>query len=384
MNNARKTLLSGLAAAGILLASMVIPSAAATAAGIVESAQRAWITADGDVSGENALWKIVLDGSKDPAIPGRSIKAGNQIRVIFPPAYDLSNIDPGYPVADIPTPFPPVPPLPDMPCLPGNFQCTTGVFLQGWPEHPFFPPVLFHSVSIDAAANAFVFTALQDIEPDPPAYPGIKELFVLLNGVRNPAPGHYRLRVESQTGPGGTWETGSTLMHVLPRARPSINATSVFVKAQAGLIDGIPTPACGPGTAPPNPDNPVWQTTGVNAAAPYTWTFLLWGKNEEPLDDVGLYWVSDDHALLRRGLRTVGHIYIDAPRGAEGYRIETNPLGCGTYLPAAPIIATTPGIGPQPTGRLDLRFHTGNAPGTYTTTLTMNNGNSETMVVVAE
>ena len=368
-----KILSNSLALAGLSALALLVNPDDAGAVGIVESAQRAWVTADGDTSGEHALWKIVLEGSKDPAVPGRSLKAGDQIRVIFPPEYDLANLDPAYPVADIPTPFPP--------CRPTNFQCTTGVLLQGWPEHPFFPPALFHTVSVDTDANAFVFTALQDIAPNPPQNPGIKELFVLLNGVRNPAPGHYRLQVEAQTGPGGSWESGSTLMHVLPKARPSINATAVFVKAQAGLLG---EPSCVPGTLPPNPDNPVWQSAGLNAAAPYTWTFLVWGKDQQPLTDIKLRWVNNDHARLVNGAKTVGHIYIDAPRGAEGYGIETNPLGCATYLPAAPVIGGTPGIGPQPTGRLDLHFHTGSVAGAYTTTLTMNNGNSETMVVIAE
>lgn len=371
-----------LLATSMLLQSVPVRAGQGGATGIVRSIERAWVTADGDVSGENALWKIVLDGPLEPHAPGRSLLEGHQIRVIFPSAFDLAAIDPAYPVANIPTPFPPVPPLPDQPCVPTNFQCTSGVLLQGWPEHPFFPPVLFHTVSVDQAGNAFVFTAVKDILPDPPQNPGIKELFILLNGVRNPAPGHYRLRVESQTGPGGSWETGSALMHVLPAARPSINATAVFVKAQAGFLDGVP--ACGPGTLPPNPDNPVWQVTGVGELAPYVWTFLVWGADEEPVTDLDIQWETDAHARLLRGRRTVGHLNIDAPVGATGYGIDVNPLACSTYLPAAPVIGGTPGIGPQPTGRLDLHFRTGDMPGRYTTTLRMNNGNSETMVVIAQ
>jgi len=350
--------------------------------GIVSSVQRAWVTSNGDVSGEPALWKIVLEGSKDPNVPGRSLMTGQEIRVIFPPELDLGNIGPSHPVADVPTPFPPVPPLPPQPCVPTNFQCTTGLLLQGWPEHPLFPPVLYHSVSVDDAQNAFVFTAAQDILPDPPANPGIKELFLLLNGVQNPEPGEYPVRVEAQTGPSGSWESGTGIMKVRSRPRPSINATAVFVKALSGLLAG--GPACGPGTLPPNPDNPVYQRTAVNSEAPFLWSFLLWGQNEEPLDDVDLAWVTDSHAHIVRGKSVVGHVFIDAPRDAEGFGVEVNPLGCPTYLPAAPVIGGTPGVGPQPVGRLDLRFWTGDKPGVYTTTLKMNNGNSEQMVVIAE
>ena len=80
----------------------------------------------------------------------------------------------------------------------------------------------------------------------------------------------------------------------------------------------------------------------------------------------------------------VGALYIDVPRDAEGFDIQVNPLDCGTYLPAAPVIGGTPGVGPQPVGRLDLQFWAGTVPGVYTTTLSMRNGNSERMVVVVE
>lgn len=379
--------LQALAAATVTMALFGLPSTPLLAmqdgsSGIVVSVQRAWVTSNGDVSGEPALWTIKLDGSTDPAVPGRSLMTGHEIRVIFPPEFDLGDIAPTHPVADIPTPFPPTPPLPPQPCVPTNFQCTTGVLLQGWPEHPLFPPVLYHSVSVDVAENAFVYTALQDIVPNPPTNPGIKELFMLLNGIANPEPGEYPVRVEAQTGPDGSWETGTGLLKVLPKARPSINATAVFVKALSGLLDG--GPACGPGTLPPNPDNPVHQRTAPGSAAPFVWSFLLWGRNEEPLDDVGLVWVTGSHARIVRGERAVGHVFIDAPRGAEGYGIELNPLGCPTYMPAAPVIGGTPGVGPQPVGRLDLQFWAGDKPGRYTTTLKMNNGNTEQMVVIVE
>jgi hypothetical protein len=171
-------------------------------------------------------------------------------------------------------------------------------------------------------------------------------------------------------------------MSAQPNPRPSINATAVFVKALSGLLEG--GPACDPGTLPPNPDDPVYQRTSVNSAAPFVWSFLLWGKNEEPLDDVYLNWVNDSQAQISRGSRVVGQVFIDAPRGATGFGIEVNPQGCPTYMPAAPVIGATPGVGPHPVGRLDLRFWAGDQPGTHTTTLKMNNGNAETMVVVAK
>jgi hypothetical protein len=364
----------------LLAGALCAHAGAAGAAGVVAKIEKAPVISDGDVAGKPTDVVITLAGSPDPVVPGRGLAQGHEIRVIFPPAFDLANLNPAYPLANVPTPFPPIPPFPPMPCLPGNLQCSTAVLLQGWPQQPLFPPLLFHTLSIDPVDNALVFTAAQDIVPNPPAAPGIKEIHLILNGLTNPSPGNYRIGVEVQTGP-DSWETGSGLLKILPRTRPSINITSVFVKALAGLLPG--GPACGPGTLPPNPDNPVYQTTAVGADAPYTWSLLLWDKNGEPLSDVTLEWSNDHHARLLRGRKTVGHIHIDAPKGAVGHDLQVNPLGCPTLLPGAPVIAGTPGIGPQPVGRMDILFRAGSRAGRYTTTLSLNNGNSVQMVVDA-
>jgi hypothetical protein len=354
----------------LMVAAVAVFASDDLAAGIVASIDKASVTADGNVTGVPTNYVITLEGSLDHKVPGRSLKSGDQIKVFFPPEFDLGNLNPAFPLSDVPAS--------GVPCVPGNLQCTTAVILQGWPQEPFFPPALFHTLSIDPVENAFVFTAVQDL----PANPGIKQLLLILHGVTNPSPGHYRIRVEAQTGPGGAWESGSGLLQVLPRSRPSVNITSVLVKALSGLLPG--GPACGPGTLPPNPDNPVFQVTAVNSHAPFTWTFLLWGHDNEPLDDVVLRWVNPNHALLLRGNHNVGHIYIDAPHGATGYGIDSNPLGCPTKIGGAPVIAGTPGIGPQPVGRLDLAFRAGSEPGEYTTTISLNNGNSVQMTVTAE
>jgi hypothetical protein len=346
----------------------------AHAAGIVADIAKASVVPDGDVSGQAAVYLITLEGSLDPAVPGRGLALGGQIKVIFPPEFDLVHLNAAYPLADVPNPA--------RPCLPTNLQCTTAVLLKGWPEEPYFPPAAFATLSVDASENALVFTAVQDIVPMPPVSPGIKQLFLMLHGVTNPLPGQYRIRVEAQTGPAGEWETGSGLLHVLPNPRPSIEATSVLVKALSGLSPG--GPACGPGTLPPNPDDPVYQTTAVGTDAPFVWTFLVWGDDSEPLGDVWLNWVDLSHAQLKRLGSTIGHVFIDPPPGASGYGIEVNPLGCPTMLGAAPVIGPTPGIGPDPVGRLDMRFTAGDLPGAYITTLTLNNGNSIQMVVTAE
>ena len=355
-------------------------SPATHAAGIVASIEKAPVIADGNVRGMPTDYVINLEGSLDPADPGRTLAAGDVIKIIFPRAFDLGSINPAYPVLDPPTPLPPLPVLSDNDCVPAYLTCTTLVLLRGWPQDPFFPPALFHTLSVNARQNALIITALQDMGPSGDL-PGIKQIHLILNGVTNPRPGMYQVKVEAQTGPGGSWETGSGIMRVMHSTRPSINVTSVFVKALTGQLG---EPACGPGSNPPNPDNPIYQTARVNSAAPIPWTFLLWGRNNEALTDVRIQWINRSHALLRRAGRTIGHIFIDVPRGATGHRIHLNPLGCDTFMGGAPVIAATPGIGPQPVGRLDLQFQTGDKPGIYTTTLSLINGNTIEMVVTAE
>lgn len=360
------------------------------ATGIVASIDKAPVVADGDVTGKPFDYVITLDGSLDPQVLGRGIAAGGQIRVFLPPEFDLAAIDTeNYPVATPPVPFPPVPPLPDRPCIPGNLQCTTAVVLRGWPQDPLFPPVLFHTMSIDLAQNAVVLTAVQDIGLVPGAAPApyIKQVHLILNGLRNPAPGTYTVRVEADTGPDGSVESGEGPLVVRSETAPSVNITSVFVPPLA-------VGACGPGDPPPNPDNPVYQTTDVGDDAPFAWSFLLWGRNNEPLDNVWLHRVAGSYWLLMRNedrrfrwRDMVGRLRVDAPPGASGYDVRLNNdyrgLDCPTSLPAAPVIATTPGIGPQPVGRLDLQFTAGNLPGVYKTTLWIAGGNHVEMFVRA-
>ena len=376
----RKRKIAAMLCAPLLWVAVSMSAYGSHSGGIVKSIEKAPVVADGDVAGMPTDYVINLKGSLGPFDPGRSLAAGDVIKVIFPPEFDLGNLNPAYPLLDAPTPLPPLPVLSDNDCVPAYLTCTTAVVLRGWPQDPFFPPALFHTLSIDPVENALIITALKDMGPTE-TLPGIKQIHLIFNGVTNPRPGKYRIRVEAQTGHGGAWETGSGLLRVIPRTRPSINITSVFVKALSGQLGD---PACGPGTNPPNPDNPIYQKTTVGSAAPYPWTFLLWGRNNEALTDVGLKWIRRNHALMHRGRQVIGHVYIDAPRHARGYGIDLNPLGCSTFMGGAPVIAGTPGIGPQPVGRLDLHFRAGNKPGIYTTIISLKKGNSVKMVVKAE
>lgn len=366
----------------LFLASGNVVADGAGATGIVASIDKAPVVADGDVTGQPFDYVITLDGSLDPQVLGRGLAAGSTIKVFLPYEFDLGNLDPAYPVS--------TPPLgPVLPCVPGNLQCTTAVLLRGWPQDPLFPPFLFHLLSIDVQENALVLTAQKDIglAPGEDRSPYIKQVHLILNGLRNPAPGVYTVRVEAETGPDGTLESGEGQLRVRSKTQPSINITSVFVEPLEGG-------ACGPGSSPPNPDNLVYQTTGVGEEAPFVWSFLLWGKNNVPLDNVWLHKVGRSHWLMLRNedrrfrwRDIVGRLHVDAPRGARGFDVRLNnddpSFDCPTLLPAAPVIGTTPGIGPQPVGRLDLQFAAGDTPGVYKTTIWMSRGNKVQMVVTA-
>jgi hypothetical protein len=332
-----------------LLAFPVLSSAGGQgASGIVTDISKAPVIMDGNVSGKPFDMVITLDGALDPSVPGRTLAAGGTIRITFPHAYDLGNLG-GFPLANAGS-------SPN--CVPGNLICSTGVLLQGWPQNPVPPP----NYSLSIEGNTLVYTALQDIVPNPPGAPGIKQMHMILNGLTNPKPGHYRIRVDAETGPGGSVESGSVLAHILPKQRPSINVTSVFT--------GLPGPE----------SNTIYQTTAVNTMAPLEWSFLVWGKKTAVLDDITLEWVEIDEAELRQSGRTVGHVYLDAPPGATGHDVYvTNSTG----LSAAPVIGGTPGIGPQPVGLLQLQFVAGSEAGEYVTTVMLNGGNSVQMRVAA-
>jgi len=313
------------------------------ASGIVASIDKAPVIRDGNVQGRSTDYVITLNTSLNPEVEGRSLKAGDSIRIMFPDAFDLNDLG-DYPLAGPGSAG----------CVPGGLVCTTGVLLKGWPQNPIPPPNYVHSIE----DNTFIYTATTDIDAAGAAAPGIKQIHMILHGVENPKPGHYRIKVEAETGPGGSLETGSVLLQVVPKDRPSINVTSVF----AGSM------------------NTIYQTTSVNDMAPLEWSFLVWGKKGAVLDDVSIEWVGvDEWHVLQKG-KLVGHIYVDAPAGASGQDVY---LVNSDELPAAPVIGETFGIGPQPVGRLQLQFMTGSEVGEYVTTLMLNGGNSVQMHVMA-
>ena len=239
-------------------------------------------------------------------------------------------------------------------CAPGNLQCSTAVLLQGWPQNPIRPPFQNYSLSYDADTNTLVFTALQDLIPDPPMEPGIKQIHLILNGFTNPAePGSYPVVVTAEVRPDGTEEQGVGILEVLAEPRPSINVTSAFN-----------------GEASYRP-NTIYQIANPGELSAFPYDFLLWGEDGEALEGVTIEALNARHSQLVQGEEVIGHIYVDGPAQAEGHQIAAT---------AGSTIINSPVTGFE-TGRLNVCFKAGTVPGDYVVTLKLNGGNTVRMFV---
>ncbi len=324
-----------------------LPDQQATAApssGIVHSVVNAPIVPDGNVAGAPTDVVITLNGSLDPSVLGRGLSQGHQLKITLPEAF----VNTGLPVQTVTT------------CNPFANQCSTGILLQGWPQHPIFPmfppgsgaPTVY-TTHLEGT-HTFVFTALQDIGPGLQMLPGpgIKQIHMMALGFVNPSPGFYDIEIEAQTGPNGAWESGTGRLQIVPRARPSINVTSIFG---------------GPG----NP-NSIYQQAGVNEAVSLPYNFLLWDYDSEPFTGVDIEMVNSSHALMKQGSATVGHVFIGTPEGAKEQAVSA-------VEPSFAANAPNSGVA---TARLIASFTTGDQPGLYTVTFSLNGGNSVTMYVM--
>jgi len=328
----------------LILVSSLLTCQLAAADGIVNAINKAPVGPDGDVAGAATDFVIDLDRSLDPAVGGRSLLAGCAIRVTLPDAF----VDTGLPVQDVfssPT------------CAPGNFQCSSAILLQGWPQHPLLPvipppgPATQYQLTLEGT-HTLLFTALVDVVPGNAAPgPGLKQIHLLTFGFRNPEkPGFYPIAVDAQTGPGCASETGVGSVHILPHIRPSVHVTSAF---------NVGAP------------NTIYQHAAAGGDAPLPCDLLLWARDGGPMEGVTIHMVNDHHALLMQGESNVGHIRINAPAGASGHAI----------MDLGPSVAIGSPVTGAPTARLMAQFTAGSAAGRYATTITVNGGNSLNMFV---
>jgi hypothetical protein len=329
-----------------ILAAFIFASTTALADGVVSSVVKAPITPDGNVAGAPTDLVIDLDLRLDPAFVGRPLLAGCSVEVTLPDAFEWT----GLPVRDVFTAG----------CAPGGFACTTGIFLQGWPQHPILPhfplpplgPATQYGLTQGGDDNTLVFTALTDLvvpNPNPAPGPGLKQIH-LINGFTNPTrPGFYPVFVEFTAGTGCTAESGVANVHIVPKIRPSVEVTSAFNL-------GAP--------------NTIYQQADIWGEAPLAWDLLLWDRKGGPMAGVTVEMVNSDFALLKQGKRAVGDIRIHAPEGAIGHMVAGGP--------SVEIGAPIKGV---PVGHLAVQFTAGSESGRYTTTVTMNGGNALNMFV---
>jgi hypothetical protein len=335
----------------MVLVISVVPAGAGRSegSGIVASVAKAPIDPAGDVAGEPTDLVVNLDTSLDPAVAGRTLLAGNTIKVTLPDDFKWS----GEPVWN-PGPGTNAPPTDPLTCSAEFDPCGTGVLLQGWPQNPIPPSPANYTVRLEGT-HTVVYAATRDLVPGDASLngPGIKQMHLVLNNFVNPSPGRYEFLVEAETGPGGTLEPGIGVVHIRPKPRASINVTSVK-------------------NPPPPFANTIYQTTATDSVTPLAWDFWVWDRKGEPALDVTIHQVNSRTAQLKQGKRVIGTISMRTPRGATGQEISGGP----STLENAPVKG-------EPAGRLTVQFKTGDTAGLYTTTLRMNNGTRVTMYVTA-
>lgn len=334
----------------------------ALADGFVKRIVKAPIAADGDVAGAPADFLIVFDKDFEPSVDGYKLSKGQAIRITLPKEMKFAAED-KFPARDLLS-------APD--CKPGLFKCSTGVFLQGWPQHPIlpsFPPgkTRQYSMSFDKTNNVLTFTADKDLDGLTFKGPGIKWVHMLLMGFQNPKqPGSYPIKAELLDASGKVTASGSAMFKVRAKIAPSINITSVFV------------PGDKKGGKPPNP-NTIYQKAVVNQPVPMPWDFLVWDAAGKPFVDIKIVQKDDAGGDLMQNGKKIGSFAIKAPAGASGQKVSG---GHSKAIPSTPVLGKTFGKA-IPVGRLTAHFTAGSKPGRYSTTFELNDGNNVTMHVDA-
>lgn len=238
--------------------------------------------------------------------------------------------------------------------LPDDFVNTDAggdnvIILQGWPQSPIVP----FPYTISIVGNSVTLTLTSDFLPgsDLEGGPGPKQVHLLLNGFRNPGPGMYDIPIHLDPGTGDTF-SGVGTVHIIPQARPAVSIVS--------FISG--------GGPPPPFNSSVYQDVALGDDALPTRLFV-WDADSEPFKDIELTSTPNArHYRLRMGRRTVGHVWIDAPAGADDYELTTT--GLSTNVPN-PITGV-------PTAGLDTLFSPDpTVAGDYTVTFYLNGGNYE-------
>jgi hypothetical protein len=294
---------------------------------------RAPVTPDGTTAG--AITDFVLTfRDRDPAVDGIGLLEGATVTVTLPDSF----VDTGS-------------------------GANAAILLQGWPQSPPAPPPAFPWTT---TVSGTTITATLDADYLVGATgPGFKQVHLLLNSFRNPGPGRYDIELVIQPDPASsTTYEGTGSVQILPWARPSVNVVSVFS-----------------GGAPPPLNNPLYQTVGAGDDS-LDIGMYLWDRGSSAADGILTPYVGVDlvmanhgHGRLVQDGRTVGHVWMTAPPGADDHTFVTD--GPSFQAPAA--------VTGFETGVLITRLETDpDVTGDYTVTIRLNNGNSQRIRVTAE
>ncbi len=315
-----------------MMATTVIAASGALARGprLDVTVTKAPVSGDGTTAG--AVTDLVLTFADiDPDTSGIGIKAGGKIEIVLPD--DFVNT--------------------------GQGSASVAV-LQGWQASPrvvsFPPPVFIWTTTV--TGNTITIDMTSDYLPIDAANPGPKQVHLLLNAFVNPGPGSYDigLKITPDGGMPDRTRDGTGVVKIIPRARPSVNIVSVLS-----------------GNPPPPPFKNVQYQTVEQGIDPDKVGLYLWDKDAVPFVDVDIVMSNPNHYRFVQQGKTVGHIRVDAPRGASGYTLTT-PDGAST--------ATIAAISGVPTAKLITQFSPDPAAtGRYTLTYTMNNGNTQQQFV---
>jgi hypothetical protein len=315
-----------LAAAVSIAAATAVTAAVSADSTLPISTAKAPIVPDGTTAGADTDF-VVTFADRDPDVPGIDIKAGGSVSLTLPDGFVQT--DPAAPM--------------------------TLVVLQGWPQSPRLP---FPAVAYDPATNTLTGTVGFDYFHQSAANPGPKQLHALLPGFTNPGPGSYPVELTIKPDPADpATMSGVGRVHILSKARPSINAISVI----------------NPGPPPPFP-NSIYQTITVGGT-PLLWGFYVWDNDSEPFLGVDLRRKNPDHySMIDEKGRTVGQVRIDAPAGASDYSIDAN----------ASVLVNGAVLG-IPTGLLNAAFNPDpDTPGDYVISWRLNNGNEQLMFLTVD
>lgn len=280
----------------MLLALSLLGGHALAAPGKLDvSTVRAPVAPDGVTAGAQTDF-VLSFADLDPSVGGIDMYEGGTVQVTLPEAF-VNGGDPVVPSG--PTCGPPL-----------VVDCSTAVFLQGWPQSPQLP---FPDVTWEQATNTFVLTATADWFADPPEAPGVKQVHLIALGFTNPErPGGYPVEVTIQPDPESS-ETlsGTARVRILPRSRPSINVLSTV----------------NPGPPPPFP-NAIYQTVQRDDGQPLdllTYGFYLWGHDNDALVGATIDMTSSRHGLVRDAAGApVGTVSIRAPGTARDFELVSD------------------------------------------------------------